>query len=197
VLASSVSSIAHHFLKAEHAYKLQPGGPGYETVYATTSVIPYLLSLTPANDLAATFDAIAAHEVKLVTALLSYLMAPEQVARGLRVVGVEEPSANRLPTVSFVIVGDRPMRSKDVVKVFDERGGVGASSYTLPDLGSFFARLESDTDTFTRIRSRASCRRRWIRRKESCGCRLCITIRSRRWRGSLRFSRRFSRETCI
>ncbi|KAJ7865551.1 pyridoxal phosphate-dependent transferase [Mycena leptocephala] len=125
VLASSVSSIVHHFLNAEHAYKLQPGGPGYETVYATTSAIPYLLSLTPANDLAATFDAITAHKTKLVTALLSYLMAPEQVARGLRVVGVEEPSTNRLPTVSFVVVGDRPMRSKDVVKVFDERGGIG------------------------------------------------------------------------
>ncbi|KAJ7108059.1 pyridoxal phosphate-dependent transferase [Mycena crocata] len=124
-LKTSVSSIAHHFLPAEHAYKLQPGGPGYETVYGTTSVIPYLLSLTPANDLSATFDAIAAHETKLVTALLSYLMAPEQVARGLRVVGVEEPSSSRLPTISFVVVGDRPMRSKDVVKVFDERGGVG------------------------------------------------------------------------
>ncbi|KAJ6554332.1 PLP-dependent transferase [Mycena capillaripes] len=124
-LASSVSSIAHHFIPAEGAYKLQPGGPGYETVYGTNSVIPYLLSLTPANDLGATFDAIAAHETKLVTALLSYLTAPEQVARGLRVVGVEEPSTKRLPTVSFVVVGDRPMRSKDVVKVFDQRGGIG------------------------------------------------------------------------
>ncbi|KAJ6492773.1 pyridoxal phosphate-dependent transferase [Mycena vitilis] len=124
-LATSVTSIVHHFLSAEHAYKLQPGGPGYETVYGTTAVLPYLLSLTPADDLAATFDAIAAHEAKLVTALLGYLTAPEQVARGLRVVGVEEPSASRLPTVSFVVVGDRPMRSKDVVKVFDERGGIG------------------------------------------------------------------------
>ncbi|KAJ7613768.1 pyridoxal phosphate-dependent transferase [Mycena polygramma] len=124
-LATSVTSIVHHFLPAEHAYKLQPGGPGYETVYGTTAVLPYLLSLTPAHDLIATFDAIAAHETKLVTALLGYLTAPEQIARGLRVVGVEEPSASRLPTISFVVVGDRPMRSKDVVKVFDERGGIG------------------------------------------------------------------------
>ncbi|KAJ7092383.1 pyridoxal phosphate-dependent transferase [Mycena belliarum] len=122
---ASVSSLAHHFLPADRAYKLQPGGPGYETLYATTSVVPYLLSLTPANDLAASFDAIAAHETKLVSALLGYLTAPEQVARGLRVVGVEEPSTDRVPTVSFVVVGDRPMRSKDVVKVFDQRGGIG------------------------------------------------------------------------
>ncbi|KAJ6483079.1 pyridoxal phosphate-dependent transferase, partial [Mycena sanguinolenta] len=46
-LDASVSSIVHHFLPAAHAAALQPGGPGYETVYGTTSVIPYLLSLTP------------------------------------------------------------------------------------------------------------------------------------------------------
>ncbi|KAJ7735986.1 pyridoxal phosphate-dependent transferase [Mycena metata] len=122
---ASVTSIVHHFLAPEYAYKLQPGGPGYETVYGTKAALPYLLSLTPANDLAATFEAIAAHETKLVTALLSYLTAPEQAARGLRVVGVEEPGPTRLPTISFVVAGDRPMRSKDVVKVFDERGGIG------------------------------------------------------------------------
>ncbi|KAJ6578653.1 pyridoxal phosphate-dependent transferase [Mycena vulgaris] len=124
-LQGSVSSLAHHFLHAEDSYKLQPGGPGYEIPYGTTSVIPYLLSLTPANDLAASFDAIAVHETKLVSALLGYLTAPEQVARGLRVVGVEEISTSRVPTISFVVVGDRPMRSKDVVKVFDQRGGIG------------------------------------------------------------------------
>lgn len=138
-LATSVTSLAHHFISGSkayrlevpkdgsQAYKLQPGGPGYELVYGTTSVVPYLLSLTPANDLDATFAAIKAHETKLVTALLSYLTAPEQVARGLRVVGIEEPSGDRLPTVSFVVVGDRPMRSTEVVKVFDKRGGVRIS----------------------------------------------------------------------
>jgi len=136
-LDSSVTSLAHHFLSAgkayrmdvpkdaSQAYKLQPGGPGYEVVYGTTSVVPYFLSLTPANDLEATFAAIKAHETKLVTALLSYLTAPEQVARGVRIVGIEEPSEDRLPTVSFVVVGDRPMRSTEVVKVFDKRGGIG------------------------------------------------------------------------
>ncbi|KAJ7161164.1 pyridoxal phosphate-dependent transferase [Mycena filopes] len=122
---ASVTSIVHHFLRPAYAYKLQPGGPGYETVYGTKAALPYLLSLTPAKDLSATFDAIAAHETKLVTTLLSYLTAPEQAARGLRVVGAEEPGPTRLPTISFVVVGDRPMRSKDVVKVFDARGGIG------------------------------------------------------------------------
>ncbi|KAJ7258105.1 pyridoxal phosphate-dependent transferase [Mycena haematopus] len=124
-LASSVSSIAHHFLPSDRAGKLQPGGPGYETVYGTTSVIPYLLSLTPAHELSATFAAIAAHETRLVSALLAFLTAPAQRARGVRVVGVEEPSTDRVPTVSFVVVGERPMRSKDIVRVFDERGGIG------------------------------------------------------------------------
>ncbi|KAJ7734034.1 pyridoxal phosphate-dependent transferase [Mycena maculata] len=138
-LATSVSSIVHHFLRAEGPWKLQPGGPGYETVYGTTSVIPYLLSLTPAHNLDATFAAIAAHETKLVTALLAYLTAPEQAARGLCVVGVEEPGLSRVPTVSFVVVGERPMRSKDIVRVFDERGGIGIRyghfyAYTLASL---------------------------------------------------------------
>ncbi|KAJ7774422.1 pyridoxal phosphate-dependent transferase [Mycena olivaceomarginata] len=124
-LTSSVTSIVHHFLKADYAYKLQPGGPGYETVFGTTSALPYLLSLTPARTLDATFAAIAAHETKLVSTLLGWLTAPEQQARGVRVVGVEEASVDRLPTVSFVVVGERPVGSRAIVRVFDERGGIG------------------------------------------------------------------------
>ncbi|KAJ7060310.1 hypothetical protein C8F01DRAFT_1253650 [Mycena amicta] len=95
----------HHFIEPGSAsyppsYKLQPGGPGYETVYGTTSVIPYLLSLTPANDLDASFTAIAAHETQIVTKLLR-----ADTTRGLR--------------------RDRPIRSKEVVRVFDERGQIG------------------------------------------------------------------------
>jgi len=42
----ALTSIAHHFLEVDKLpYKLQPGGPGYEIVYSTTAVIPYLLSL--------------------------------------------------------------------------------------------------------------------------------------------------------
>ncbi|KAL0570855.1 hypothetical protein V5O48_011097 [Marasmius crinis-equi] len=125
-LKNTVSSIVHHFLDVHHtSYKLQPGGPGYELVYGTTGVLPYLLSLTPSNDLKASFEAIAEHEQKLIDPLLHYLTAPEQVERGVRVVGDEKGGMERVPTISFVVVGKKAMKSKDVVKVFDAKGGVG------------------------------------------------------------------------
>lgn len=66
-LKGSVSSVVHHFLNVrsfspvsrlrltrlqvpEVAYKIMPGGPGYEAVYALTGIIPYLLSLTPEGE---------------------------------------------------------------------------------------------------------------------------------------------------
>lgn len=62
-----LKSIVHHFLKVEtKAHKLQPGGPGYELVYAATGAVSYLQSLTDENDLKATFDAIAHHEQTLL-----------------------------------------------------------------------------------------------------------------------------------
>ncbi|KAF6763695.1 pyridoxal phosphate-dependent transferase [Ephemerocybe angulata] len=116
---NSVSPLVHHFIKADDiSYKLQPGGPGYETVYATTGVNQYLLSLTPANDLNASFAAIAAHEQTLL----------ETDTVGL----------NRAPTISFVVVGEHAMQSKDVVKDFDAEGKAGIRwghfyAYTLID----------------------------------------------------------------
>jgi hypothetical protein len=190
-LTSSVTSIVHHFLKADYAYKLQPGGPGYETVFGTTSALPYLLSLTPARTLDATFAAIAAHETKLVSTLLGWLTAPEQQARGVRVVGVEEASVDRLPTVSFVVVGERPVGSRAIVRVFDERGGVRAFPFRACFSFTYVARSASAMGTFTRTRSGSSYRRRWTLRRDRCECRLCIIIRWRRWRRLLGFSRRF------
>ncbi|KAF9454405.1 PLP-dependent transferase [Macrolepiota fuliginosa MF-IS2] len=139
VLQNSVTTLAHHFLKVDNtSYKLEPGGPGYELVYGTTGVVPYLLSLTPANDLQATWDAIAQHEQTLVAPLLQYLTDPKQWARGIRVVGEESINLTRAPTICFVIVGDRAIKSKDVVKIFDEKGGIGIRyghfyAYTLVD----------------------------------------------------------------
>jgi len=125
-LRDSVTSIVHHFLRVgDTSYKLQPGGPGYELVYGVTGVIPYLLSLTPANDLQASWDAIAQHEQTLVASLIKYLTDPKQWARGVRVVGEESVNLTRAPTISFVIVGDRHIKSKDIVKIFDEKGGIG------------------------------------------------------------------------
>ncbi|KAF9460595.1 pyridoxal phosphate-dependent transferase [Collybia nuda] len=139
VLQTSVSSIAHHFLDVhEKAYKLQPGGPGYEIVYGTTAVVDYLLSLTPSNDLAKTFEAIAAHEQEILTPLLTYLTDPAQRARGVRVVGDEKPGPTRVPTISFVVIGQNPIKSRDIVDVFDKKGGIGIRyghfyAYTLVD----------------------------------------------------------------
>ncbi|PPQ94697.1 hypothetical protein CVT25_009552 [Psilocybe cyanescens] len=126
VLEHSVASIVHHFIKADKVgYKLQPGGPGYEIVYGATGVIPYLLSLTPHNDLKATFKAIAAHEQTLIEPLLSFLTDPVQRERGVRVVGEETISLNRVPTISFVVVGQKPIKSKTIVGIFDKNGGIG------------------------------------------------------------------------
>jgi selenocysteine lyase/cysteine desulfurase len=120
------------------AYKLQPGGPGYETVYGTTGVVDYLLSLTPENSLKASFDAIADHEQKILKPLLEFLTDPAQKERGVRIVGEETVDVNRAPTVSFVVVGQRALKSKDIVRLFDQKGGIGIRyghfyAYTLVD----------------------------------------------------------------
>lgn len=40
------------------------------------------------------------------------------------IVGDERGGLGRVPTISFVVRGERPIRSKDVVEVFDKKGGV-------------------------------------------------------------------------
>ncbi|EPS95769.1 hypothetical protein FOMPIDRAFT_1053861 [Fomitopsis schrenkii] len=136
-LTHSLSSLAHHFLAVDtRPYKLEPGGPGYELVYGCTAVPPYLKALTPAGTLEAAIDAVAAHEQTLLKPLLAYLRS--KAARGVLIVGDEFEGPSRVPTVSFVVVGERPIRSKDVVKAFDERGNVGIRyghfyAYTLID----------------------------------------------------------------
>jgi hypothetical protein len=147
----------HHFLKVDNLpYKRQPGGPGYEIVYSTTAVLPYLLSLSAANadSLEASFDAIAVYEQKLLEPLLGFLTAPEQFERGVRVVGDDKPGMGRVPTVSFVVTGQRAIKSKDVVKVFDAKGGVSclfsASIFSVYiDDNTHPRRLASDMDIST------------------------------------------------
>ena len=139
VLQHSVTQIVHHFLKVENvAYKLQPGGPGYEIVYGTTGVNAYLLSLTPQHDLKATFEAIAVHEQAILEPLMSFLTDPVQKARGVRIVGEETVNLDRVPTVSFVVIGQRALKSRDIVDVFDKKGGVS-------DLVLFFSALNLPT----------------------------------------------------
>ncbi|KAG2129556.1 pyridoxal phosphate-dependent transferase [Suillus bovinus] len=125
-LKTSLKSIAHHFLEVDDKpYKLQPDGQGYELVYGATAVVPYLKSLTPEDDLAASFDAIANHEQTLLAPLLGFLTDARQFDRGVRIVGTSEIDLSRVTTVSFVVVGQNAIKSKDIVGAFDKKGEIG------------------------------------------------------------------------
>ncbi|KAF5373586.1 hypothetical protein D9758_000945 [Tetrapyrgos nigripes] len=101
----------------------------HELVYGSTGILPYLLSLTPLNDLQATFDAITSHEHDLVQPLLAFFTHPDQRKRGLMLVGSEDSDASRVPTISFVILGQNPISSPEIVKRINQRGGVGIRGY--------------------------------------------------------------------
>lgn len=125
-LETSLSSLAHHFLPVgSKSYKLQPGGPGYELVYGCTAVPEYLRSLAPSASLDEGFAAITYQEQLLVEPLLKYLKSKE--SRGVKIVGDEQTGLSRVPTISFVVTGERPIRSQDVVKVFDSKGNVSTT----------------------------------------------------------------------
>ncbi|KAG1748292.1 pyridoxal phosphate-dependent transferase [Suillus paluster] len=124
-LERSLTSIAHDFLKVDDKpYKFQPGGPGHELVYGAAAIVPYLKSLTPEDDLAASFNAIANHERELLAPLLLFLTDAKQVDRGVRIVGTSEINLSRVPTVSFVVVGQNAIKSKDIVGAFEKKGGI-------------------------------------------------------------------------
>ena len=148
----NLTPLTPHFLSSfadKTAYKLIPGGPGYELAYSVTGVLEYLLSISPISGptsstspkdpgsiysdpethirLKATFAAIAKHEQTLVKRLLGHLTSEKLVKRGVRVVGEETVSEKRVPTISFVVVkgeiGDA-ISGKDVVRFFDAKGKV-------------------------------------------------------------------------
>jgi hypothetical protein len=142
-LEKSVHSVVHHFLSPSCdsiGYKLQPAGPGYESVWGTTAVVPYLEGLTSAGTIDAGYNSISAHDSELARNLLDYLTASKQRGRGIRIVGSEKAGPDRMPTVSFVVVKsvDRkpPMSSKAVVSQFDEKGKVIDGPYS--KFGSIF-----------------------------------------------------------
>ncbi|KIP05140.1 hypothetical protein PHLGIDRAFT_108629 [Phlebiopsis gigantea 11061_1 CR5-6] len=136
-LQSSLQPLTHHFLPVkDKSYKLQPGGPGYELVYGVTAVPDYLRSLSTSSSLEDAWAKIAAHEQTLVAPLLAYLKSKE--SRGVRIVGEETGGPSRAPTISFIVGGERPIRSKDVVRAFDQKGNIGIRyghfyAYTLVD----------------------------------------------------------------
>ena len=152
---SSIKSVAHHFHSPHYdslPFKLQPGGPGYELVYAAAAVLPYLYALaspytnadlTSSEDLLQskstaelrkalerTSTLFEAHEHTLMEPLLAFLTSPRMYACGVRVVG-PETCTSRVPTVSFVVVdGDGPentsMLSRDIVEQIDKLGTVSS-----------------------------------------------------------------------
>lgn len=97
-------------------------------MYACTGVPPYLRSLAPEGTLEAAWGAVAQHEQKLLAPLLVYLQS--KASRGVRIVGQEDAGLARVPTVSFVVVGERPIRSPDVVRAFDAKGNVSVRTHT-------------------------------------------------------------------
>lgn len=131
----SLTTLAHYFLdpEAAKAYKLQPGGPGYELCYASTGVLSYFFSLDGSSNakgdsekLNATFDRIAAHEQILVQPLIAFLLSKKD--QGVRIVGSESSDkAVRAPTISFVVrpEGKAPVSSKAIVTKFDALGDIG------------------------------------------------------------------------
>jgi hypothetical protein len=130
-LQNSVSSIVHHFLSPSvdsTGYKLQPAGPGYESVWSGVAVISYLESLTPSGELDDAYAAIAEHDAKLAEQFLTFLTLEKQWKRGVRVVGEANPGPSRMPTISFVVLKgekDEPaITSNDLIRQFDERGKV-------------------------------------------------------------------------
>jgi hypothetical protein len=132
-LTGSVRSVVHHFLSPgvdATGYKLQPAGPGYESVWGTTAVGPYVRSLTEKGTLAAGFTAMHSHDEALAGQLLAFLAGEKCFARGVRVVGSARAGSMRMPTVSFVVTAgskDEPaMKSKEVVDAFDKYGTVSA-----------------------------------------------------------------------
>ena len=104
--------------------------------WGCTPVVPYLKSLTPSGTLEDAWRAVARHEQTLLVELLGYLRSKSE--GGVRIVGDEREGETRVPTVSFVVGGERPIRSKDVVAVFDRKPNVSVAHH--------LAKIRDDAD---------------------------------------------------
>ena len=105
-LTGSVRSVVHHFLSPDvdaTGYQAQPAGPGYESVWGTTAVAPYVRSLAERGTLDAGFEATKAHDAGLAGELLAFLGGKACFDRGVRVVGSARAGGDRMPTISFVV----------------------------------------------------------------------------------------------
>jgi len=131
-LTQRVKSIVHAFLSPNVdgiGYKLQPAGPGYESTWGTTAIVPYIESLTAEGTLEAGFTTMKTHDAEIAKVLLRFLSADKQRKRGVKIVGSEEPGPDRMPTISFVVGtgdgGETALKSKMVVNMFDKRSTIG------------------------------------------------------------------------
>ncbi|KAG2108972.1 PLP-dependent transferase [Suillus discolor] len=109
-MQTSLTSLAHNFLKVDDKpYKLQPGGPGYELVYGATAIVPYLKPRAkPSGPFTRLFDGLQ-----------------DKLTEVYALWGTSEINLSRVPTVSFVVVGQNAIKSKDIVGAFDKKGGIG------------------------------------------------------------------------
>lgn len=98
------------------------------------------------------WDAIAAHEQTLLAPLLAYLRG--KAARGVRIVGAEDAGLARVPTVGFVVVGERAIRSSDVVQAFDNKGNVRLPSSLTSSVRLLIVRGRSGSGTGISTRTR-------------------------------------------
>jgi len=84
-----------------------------------------------------------------VAPLIHYLTDAKQWERGVRLVGDASINLMRAPTISFVVVGDRAIKSRAIVEIFDEKGGVSDQmKWILPAIPDphVITRLAFDTD---------------------------------------------------
>ncbi len=124
----SLANLNHAWMTAPSpATRLEPGAFPYELAWGAGAVPEYLEALGE-HHAAAPFEVIAAHEQRLVAALLAGLRASGRV----RIVGDPDPGPDRLPTVSFLVDGRTP---QEIVAATDAaRVGIRHGHFYAPRL---------------------------------------------------------------
>jgi cysteine desulfurase family protein (TIGR01976 family) len=110
-LLLALPSLNHHFIGPEVLpYKLQPGNVNFELSYGCAGIAEYLIDVgtqlgAAGNNrqrMQTAFDDFARHEDMLAEKLLAYLHGKKNI----RIIGHDHvKDGNRMPTVSFVVVG--------------------------------------------------------------------------------------------
>ena len=124
-LLLELDGLYHYFYGREKVPgKLEPGNPNYELAYSADGIAEYLATLGARQGatgdrrtrIAAAYDAIAAHEDRLVARLMGWLEARLDV----RVIGeTANPDGGRVPTIAFKFEG---LDSGAVARAMDAYG---------------------------------------------------------------------------